>query len=141
MFSDKDAFLLKKQIDKEFVRRAEDIQHAIIWGSILMYMIQSDLVNSDSCVLGIYAPDPRLLPFLPYYSIPWSRNDFKVDNIRPDLDWREPKKVGNLDSRGKLAVSTQIHCVLKSIKSYPFNPVMNEIRCCELERKVEDSGR
>ncbi|XP_050455400.1 arginine kinase Pro c 2.0101-like [Cataglyphis hispanica] len=59
-------------------------------------------MNSDSCV-GIYAPDPRLLPFLPR----------------------------------KFTDSTQIHCVLKSIKSYPFNPVMNEIRCCELERKVE----
>ncbi|KAM0724877.1 Arginine kinase [Formica fusca] len=53
--------------------------------------------------------------------------------------WIEREKVDNLDSKGKLAVSTQVHCV-KSIKSYPFNPAMNEIRCCELKRKVEDTG-
>lgn len=62
-------------------------------------------------------------------------NAFKADDVRPDLDWGESEKLGNLGPTGRHVVLTRIRRA-RSIKGYPFNPAMSEILYCGLKRKV-----
>ncbi|KAG7204457.1 hypothetical protein KM043_004892 [Ampulex compressa] len=127
--------LLKKHLTREIFDRLKTRRTG--YGSRLLDVVRSGLANPDSSV-GLYAPDPEAYDLFAELFDPVIEEyhgHFLPGDVHPELDWGEPRDLGNLDPEGKYVISTRIRCA-RSIEGYPFNPTMSEHHYREVESKV-----
>ncbi|KFD68046.1 hypothetical protein M514_03382 [Trichuris suis] len=127
-------YLTKQMLDKLKARKTR-------MGGSLLDVIQSGVVNLDSSI-GAYAPDPQAYttfrelfdPIIEDY------HGFKRNDKQPDEDFGEKRlnELTNLDPEGKYIISTRIRCA-RTIKGFPFNPLLREDDYIVLEEKVKNA--
>ncbi|KAI6193792.1 Arginine kinase [Aphelenchoides besseyi] len=131
--------LLKKCLTKEVLDELKNKKTSM--GSTLMDVIRSGVYNLDSGI-GVYASDyESYRVFAPLFDrIIEEYHGFKPTDRQPAVDLGE-KRISEfppLDPEGKYIVSTRIRCG-RTLKGYPFNPMLSEGQYLEMEKKVKDA--
>jgi len=133
--------LLKKYLTKDVADKVKGQKTSM--GATLWDCIQSGVANTDSGV-GIYAPDAESYntfgdvfhPIIQDYHIGF---DLKNGAKHPPTDFGlETLNFPNPDPTGEFIVSTRVRCG-RSLKGYPFNPLLNENQYKEMEAKVQEA--
>ncbi|OQV14425.1 Arginine kinase [Hypsibius exemplaris] len=133
--------LLKKYLTKEIVEKLKNKQTSM--GATLWDCIQSGVANLDSGV-GIYAPDAEsynvfsdlFYPIINEYHIGF---DLTKGAKHPAPDFGMDKlNFPNPDPEGKYIISTRVRCG-RSLKGYPFNPLLTEPQYLEMEKSVQQA--
>jgi len=129
--------LLKKHLTKPVMDKLK--YRKTILGGTLWDVIQSGVKNLDSGC-GVYAPDAESYTtfkelFDPvieeYHGFGPKAKQPKTDLGENKLDYFTP-----LDTKGKYILSTRIRCG-RSLKGYPFNPLLREDDYLIMENKVK----
>ncbi|XP_064105323.1 uncharacterized protein LOC135214834 isoform X3 [Macrobrachium nipponense] len=127
--------LLKKYLTQDVF---DNIKHrSTAGGATLHDCIKSGLANPDSNI-GLYAPDAESYacfkelfdPVIDEY-----HGGFGPDNIHPEVNFGDPGVLGDLNEWGDYVVSTRVRCA-RSVKGYPFNPLLTNDQYVELEQDI-----
>ncbi|KAH7637114.1 arginine kinase isoform X1 [Dermatophagoides farinae] len=128
--------LLKKYLTRDVLDQLKTKKTDM--GATLLDVIQSGVENLDSGV-GIYAPDAQSYktfaalfdPIIDDY-----HKGFKPTDKHPQTDFGNIEHFVNVDPKNEYVISTRVRCG-RSLKGYPFNPMLTEAQYKEMETKVK----
>lgn len=127
--------LLKKYLTRDVLDTLKDRQTAK--GATLVDVAQSGFENLDSGI-GIYAPDAEAYTrFAELFNpvIEDYHRGFKPTDKHPASDFGDINTLTNVDPDNEFVISTRVRCG-RSLKGYPFNPLLTEDQYKEMENAV-----